>query len=121
VLPAGLRYCHVELARQRSVRHDEPGEPRAVLYGPRRPLEGDAASRFVACADRVVCAGTICLIGATAVGFIGAATGRFIDAASDGFIGAADTAYRTTIRRRATEARRAESRRGAATGTATVA
>ena len=99
------------------------------MYGPRRRLEGDAASRFVACANGVVCAGTICLIGATPVGFIGAATvgfigpatGRFIDAATDGFIGATATAYRTTIRRRATEAHRAESRRGAATGTATVA
>jgi hypothetical protein len=125
MLPARLRHCHVELACQRLVRHDEPGESRAVLYGPRHPVEGSAASRFVTRADRLVCAGTVPFIGAATVPFIGAGTVPFIGAATVPFIGAASrvigaaaTAYGTTRR---TEAHHAKGRRSAATFTATVA
>ena len=109
MLPARVRHRDVELAGQRPVRHDEPGEPRAVLYGPRHPIERKAAGRLVACADRLVCTGTVRFIGAAIDRFIGAATDRIIDAATGRIIGAAATARATAAS--ATEARGAEGRR----------
>jgi hypothetical protein len=77
VLPACIRHRNVELAGQRPVRDDEPGEPRAVLFGARPPIERNGADRLVACADCVVCAGSECVIGAATSRFIGtAATAR---------------------------------------------
>ena len=116
MLPARVRHRDVELAGQRLVRSDEPGEPRAVLYGPRHPTERNAAGCLVACGNRLVCAGTERVIGAATGCFIGAATGGFIGAATGRFIGAAATACATAARAtearaegRCTEARRASS------------
>jgi len=116
VLPARVRHRDVELAGQRSVRNDEPGEPRAVLYGARHLTERNAAGCLVACANRLVCARTEGVIGAATGCFIGADTGGFIGAATGRFIGAAATACATAARAtearaegRCTEARRASS------------
>lgn len=104
MLQARVRHRDVELAGQRSVRNDEPGEPRAVLYGPRHPNKRNPAGCLVACADRLVCAGTVCFIGA-------AATGRLI--------GAAATACATAAK--ATEARAEGRRTSTSRSSATVA
>ena len=110
MLSARVRDRDVELAGQRLVRSDEPGEPRAVLYGSRHPLERNAAGRLVACADRLVCTGTESVIGAASDRVIGAATDCFIGAASDRVIGAT-AAARPATATSATETRGAEGRR----------
>jgi hypothetical protein len=118
VLSARVRHRDVELAGQRPVRHDEPGEPRAVLYGPRHRSERSAAGRLVAGADCLVCTGTESVIGAATDRVIGAATGRFVGAAATA---CATTASATAAS--ATEARGAEGRRASPTSrsSATVA
>jgi len=121
VLSARVRDRDVELAGQRLVRSDEPGEPRAVLYGSRHPLERNAAGRLVACADRLVCTGTESVIGAATDRVIGAATDCFIGAASDRVIGATATA-RPATEARGAEGRRTEGRRASPTSrSATIA